>query len=103
LVNISKQSSETPIYMDRYIVISSHTAEDCRLAVKYFREYHAGFLTNFEWGCHDHDHTAYAIIDAESHEQAKMAVPPLFREKTKVVKLVTFNPKSKSDPDHKAE
>ena len=86
--------------MDRYIVLSSHTAEDCRTAVKYFREYHAVFLTHFEWGCYDKDHTAYAIIEAENHEQARMAVPPLFRDKTKVVKLTTLNPKGKSDPYH---
>ena len=86
--------------MDRYIVISSHTAEDCRAAVKHFREYHAGFLTHFEWGCYDNDHTAYAIIEAESHEQAKMAVPPILRSKARVVKLTTFSPKAKSDPTH---
>lgn len=82
------------------MVLSTHTAEDCRAAVKYFREYHAGFLTHFEWGCYDNDHTAYAIIEAENHEQARMAVPPLFRNKTKVVKLTTFNPKRQSDPYH---
>lgn len=87
--------------MERYIVLSSHTSEDCRKAVKYFREYHAGFLTHFEWGCYDNDHTAYAIIEAESHEQARMAVPPLFRNKTRVVKLTTFDPKKISDPIHK--
>ena len=87
--------------MERYIVLSSHTAEDCRKAVKYFREYHAGFLTHFEWGCYDNDHTAYAIIEAENHEEAKMAVPPLFRDKTRVVKLTTFDPKKTNDPYHK--
>jgi hypothetical protein len=44
--------------MDRYIVISEHTAEDCRLAVKHFIQYHANFLTHFEWGCYDNDHHA---------------------------------------------
>ena len=53
--------------MDRYIVISEHTAEDCRMAVKHFRQYHANFLTHFEWGCYDNDHHAYAIIEADSH------------------------------------
>ena len=86
--------------MDRYIVISSHSAEDCRMAVKYFREYHAGFLTHFEWGCYDNDHTAYAIIEADSHEQAILSVPPFFRDKTKVVKLTTFKPSAKLDPTH---
>ena len=83
-----------------YLVKSAHTAEDCRTAVKYFREYHAGFLTHFEWGCLDNDHTAYAFIEAKNHDHAKMAVPPLFRGKTKVVKLTRFDPKKTSDPSH---
>lgn len=86
--------------MDRYIVISSHTVEDCRMAVKYFREYHAGFLTHFEWGCYDNDHTAYAIIEAESHEQAKLAVPPILRDKARVVKLTYLKPKGTTDHSH---
>lgn len=81
--------------MDRYIVISGHTVEDCQLAIDYFKEYHAVYLTHFEWGCNDNDHTAYAIIEAENHDQAKLSVPPLFREKTRVIKLTTFDPKMK--------
>ncbi|MGA8265707.1 MAG: hypothetical protein WB779_14785 [Ignavibacteriaceae bacterium] len=87
--------------MNRYIVISSHTSEDCKMAVKQFRQYNAGFLTHFEWGCFDNDHTAYAIIEAESHENAKMSVPPIFREKTKVVKLTHFDPMKTKDPAHR--
>ncbi len=86
--------------MDRYIVISSHTVEDCKMDIKYFREYHAGFLTHFEWGCYDNDHTAYAIIEAESHEQAKLAVPPVLRDKARVVKLTYFKPKGTTDHSH---
>ena len=81
--------------MQKYIVISSHTAEDCRLAVDQFSKYNAGFLTHFDWGCADNDHTAYAIIEADSHENAKMTVPPLFRDKTRVVMLVNFEPNMK--------
>ncbi|HKR04964.1 MAG TPA: hypothetical protein VJY62_10035 [Bacteroidia bacterium] len=79
--------------MDRYLVISAHTAEDCRQAVKYFAEFYAGYITHYEWGCYDNDHHAYAIIEADSHEQAKMTVPPLLRDKTKVIKLTYFYPK----------
>jgi hypothetical protein len=86
--------------MDRYIVISSHTAEDCKMAVKHFREHHAGFLSHFEWGCYDNDHTAYRIVEAESHEAAKMIVPPLFRDKTRVIKVVSFDPRKAGDPLH---
>ena len=86
--------------MDRYIVISEHTAEDCRMAVKHFVQYHAGFLTHFEWGCKDNDHHAYAFIDADSHENALMAVPPLFRDKAKAIKVVQFKPGQGKDKDH---
>lgn len=86
--------------MNRYIVISNHTEADCRMAIKYFRAYHAGFLTHFEWGCYDDDHNAYAIIEADSHEQALMAVPPLFREKSKVIKLTHFKPLATVDTAH---
>lgn len=86
--------------MSRFLIKSFHTAEDCRMAVKHFREHYANFLTHFEWGCYDNDHTAYAIVDAETHEQAKMAVPPLFREKAEVIKLTNFDPKKKGDAVH---
>ncbi len=89
--------------MNRFIVISSHTAEDCRMAVKHFREHHANFLTHFEWGCYDNDHTAYAFVDAENHEEAKLTVPPLFRNKTRVIKLANFDPKKPGDKLHKTE
>jgi len=89
--------------MDRYIVISPHTAEDCRMAVKHFKEHHAGFLTHYEWGCYDNDHTAYIIMEAESHEQALNTVPPLFRNKAKAIRLVYFKPRAKGDPVHSKE
>ena len=89
--------------MDRYIVISGHTAEDCRMAVKHFIQHHANFLTHFEWGCYDNDHTAYAIIEADSHETALMSVPPLFRDKARAIKVTRFEPKSSKDRVHQEE
>jgi hypothetical protein len=76
--------------MDKYLVISEHTMEDCNMAVKHFRQYHMNFMTHFEWGCKDKDHHAYAIIEAESHEHARMAVPPAFREKSRAIRVVRF-------------
>ena len=79
--------------MNRYMVISGHTEQDCRQAVKYFAEFYAGYITHFEWGCKDNDHNAYAIIEADSHEEALMSVPSLLRDKTRVIKLTYFHPK----------
>ena len=89
--------------MHRYLVISPHTAEDCRMAVKHFRDYHAGFLSHFEWGCYDNDHTAYQILEANNHEEALHAVPPLFRERARAIQLTHFNPRVKTDPLHEKE
>lgn len=86
--------------MHKFIVMSGHTAEDCKMAVKEFRQYNAGFFTHFEWGCYDNDHTAYAIIQADDHENARMSVPPLFRNKTRVVKVTNFDPMKTDDPIH---
>ena len=84
--------------MDKYLIISSHTEEDCDRAIEYILNYHTSYLTKFEWGCMDHDHNAYAIIDAENYEHAKMAVPPLFRDKTKAIKLVQFSGQTPPHP-----
>lgn len=74
--------------MDRYIIVSPHTAEDCDRAIK---EIHAaGYLHHFDWGCKDNDHTGYAIIEAENHEHAKQIVPWFLRDRVHVAKLVKF-------------
>ena len=74
--------------MDRYLIETPHTAEDCELLV---HAIHAlGFLHNFEWGCGSGVHSGWAIIEAESEAQARLAVPPLVRSKAHVVKLNKF-------------
>ena len=83
--------------MERFLVISNHTVEDCKLAIKYFSEYNATYLTHFDWGCFDNDHNAYAIIEADNHEQARMSVPPMLRNKSKVIKVTHLSPKQMKD------
>lgn len=74
--------------MDRYIVESSHTAGDCKKALKDILA--AGYISHFDWGCADGDHRGWAIIEAESAEEAKMVVPSSQRQKATVVKLNKF-------------
>jgi hypothetical protein len=87
--------------MERFLIISTHTIEDCHMAMEYFSKYNAGFLTNFEWGCFDNDHNAYAFVEADSTERALMAVPPLLRSKAKAIKMVHFSPKDVDTDVHK--
>jgi hypothetical protein len=77
--------------METFLVISPHTAEDCRKTIDYFHEYHEGYLKKFWWGCMDNDHHAYTIIEADSHEHAIQALPPLARKTGTTIRLVHFD------------
>ena len=74
--------------MQRYLIESPHTAEECDRAVK---EIHAaGYLHFFEWGCEAGVHAAWAIVDVENLEHARQIVPWMFRDKARFVKLVKY-------------
>ncbi|WKZ34237.1 MAG: hypothetical protein QY332_11510 [Anaerolineales bacterium] len=74
--------------MERFVIESPHSEENCDQVV---RDLHAaGYLHQFEWGCKDNHHTAWAIVDAENREHARQIVPWYVRDKVRVVRLVKF-------------
>ena len=85
--------------MEKYIVISSHTVEDCQKVVIYFKEYHGGFLTNL-YG----DLTTMTIPPILLLKLKTMNIPGYqylqYSEIKKVVKLTTVDPKETPDPLH---
>jgi len=74
--------------MDRYLIETPHTAQDCQMLVDQI--YAMGYLHHFDWGCQDGVHSGWAIIEAENEAQARLAVPSLLRKKARVIKLVKF-------------
>ena len=60
--------------MNRYLVESTHAAEDCHHVVEQFI-FH-GHVMNFDWGCEKGIHSGWAILEAENEAMALMAVPP---------------------------
>ena len=58
------------IIMDRYLVETPHTAEDCKLVVDQI--YAMGYLHYFDWGCKSGIHSGWAIIEAEDETQARI-------------------------------
>ena len=74
--------------MNRFLVISPHTQEDCKNVLQQVLA--AGYITHFEWGCMDGDHTGWAILEAEDAREAMMAVPTSQRGKARAVKLTSF-------------
>lgn len=75
--------------MDRYLIETPHTAEDCHHLLKQINA--MGYLFNFDWGCKAGVHCGWAIIEVENEAQAKLAVPPLVRHKARVIKLIKFD------------
>jgi hypothetical protein len=81
--------------MQRYLIESPHTAEDCARVIQEIQT--AGYLHQFEWGCKDGEHSAWAIVEAESRQHARQIVPWIVREKARIVQLVKFET---ADPLH---
>lgn len=74
--------------MQRFIIESPHTAENCDQVIKDLHA--AGYLHHFEWGCKDNDHTAWAIVDAETLEDVRQIIPWYLRNHARIVRLVKF-------------
>jgi hypothetical protein len=75
--------------MDRYLIETPHTDQDCHQLIAQMLA--TGYLHNFEWGCKSGVHSGWAILEAESEAQARLAVPPLVRNKARVIKLNRFD------------
>ncbi len=76
--------------MDRYLIESPHELKDCARLLQQLKA--MGYLYNFDWGCKAGVHIGWAIIEAESEAQARLAVPPWVRSHARIVKLNKFSP-----------
>lgn len=76
--------------MDRYLIISPHTEEECKHAIG--QVYAMGYITHFDWGCKDGDHCGWAVIEADNSKEALLVVPAFQRDRARAVKLVRFTP-----------
>ena len=59
----------------------------CVKAFQIFVETGSHFLANAEWGCADHEHKAWMIVDVDTKEQALQIIPSLYRHEAKITKL----------------
>ncbi len=85
--------------MNRYLVETPHTEQDCVHLVKQVRA--MGYLLNFDWGCKSGVHCGWAVIEAENEAEARLVVPPLVRDRARVIRLVRFAPEE-IGPSHGA-
>lgn len=76
--------------MPSFLIISPHTEEDCAKVIQ--DTLAMGYLTHFDWGCKDAEHTGWAILEAENKAEALMVVPPLVRSHARAIQLSKFSP-----------
>jgi len=78
--------------MEKYLVESKHTQEECLRALDEVLAKGSDTLGRIEWGCMAGDHTGYSIVDASSESDALQIVPTFLRAKARAVKLNRFTP-----------
>ena len=79
--------------MKKFLIEVSHGSDKhaCEHAIQVFHETGSHFLTKALWGCLDGVHKSWIVVDAESKEEAKFIVPPMFRSEAQIILLTSFN------------
>ncbi len=78
--------------MPDYMIESPHTKEECAQTIEATLKQGEDVLKKFAWGCMSGDHTAYAMVSANSETAARNMVPSIVRGKARVVKVDRFTP-----------
>ena len=78
--------------MKRYLIETLHKAEDCLKALDEELAIGPQVLGKFDYGCMEGDHTGYAIIDAETREDAIRLVPTFLQTTAKIVEVGKYTP-----------
>jgi hypothetical protein len=78
--------------MARFLIEVPHdgTMAACTRAVEAFLRAGSHFVTHADWGCQDGDHRAWVVREADSRDEARNVIPPIFQAQAKVVRLNTF-------------
>jgi hypothetical protein len=76
--------------MNRYLVESKHTDEDCHHVIEQF--YYYGYIYHFDWGCADDVHSGWAIVEAKDETEALLSVPAPMRSEARAIRLSKFTP-----------
>jgi hypothetical protein len=78
--------------MARYIIESPHKPEECLKALDEELVKGTDVLGKFDFGCMAGDHTAYAIVDVNTKNDALKLVPSFLQNSAKIVEVGKFTP-----------
>jgi len=85
--------------MPKFLIEVSHEDEKvaCVKAIQVLFEYGSHFITNADFGCLDGVHKTWLNVEVDSKDEARMIVPPAFRENATIVQLNKFSPEQLDD------
>ncbi len=66
-------------------------ARSCALAVQVLLQTGSHYLTNVEYGCFDGEHKGWLIVDADSRDEARHILPPVYRPQARIIRLNRFS------------
>ena len=78
--------------MAKFLIEVPHESEvvACARAIKVLLESGSHFLTHADFGCQDGVHKAWLVVEAESRDEARNVLPPLYRRQATIVQLCKF-------------
>jgi hypothetical protein len=76
--------------LERYLIISTHTPEQCLSVLDQMEAKAPKLLAKMEWGCMAGDHTGYVQVNAATEEAAREMLPEGARSTAKIIKLNKF-------------
>ena len=78
--------------MPRFLIEHEHEARKtaCVRAVDTILSSGSHFLTHAEWGCEDGEHKCWILVDLESKEEARLILPPVYRNEAKITQVKQY-------------
>ncbi len=77
--------------MPTYLIKSAHDSKQCIRALDEELAKGPDVLDQFVYGCHDGDHTGYAIVEAASKEDAMSLVPDMLQPNAVITQVDKYN------------
>jgi hypothetical protein len=80
------------IEAQQFLIELPHTKETCLRSLDKLNEMGPDTLEMWSFGCHEGNHTGYALVDADSVSEALEVVPSEERKQAKLHKLKKYTP-----------
>ena len=74
------------------LIVVPHESKvvSCYRAIRVLLESGSHFLTHADFGCDDGVHKAWIVVEADSKDEARNTLPPLYRPQATIVQLCKF-------------